>query len=105
MFCETRDGIFEREIEVIEEIIKLIPEHKIISVEESKAYKPFKQFIEERTPCPLCGSKPSNSKHGYQLDEGMTRHLSSSGKGSQCFVIEAARQLASDDLDNPYRIL
>jgi hypothetical protein len=82
--CRSLDEIFNLQDEIIEKIISLIPD-------------------QPRSPCPLCGSTPDNSVHGYKLDEGIRRHLNGR-MGHQCFVIEAARKLASDALNDPYRI-
>ena len=37
-----------------------------------------------------------NTNEGFKLDEGMRRHLTGdSNKGAACFVIQAARRLAT----------
>ncbi|MDB3967347.1 hypothetical protein N9399_06310 [Porticoccaceae bacterium] len=84
--CDRVD-VRQQTHEVAAEIIKLIPDHK---------KRKLKGLYEIRAVCPLCGGRGMNTNEGFKLDEGMRRHLTGdSNKGSPCFVMQAARRLAT----------
>jgi len=84
--CDRVD-VHQRTHEVTTEIIKLIPD-------DMKRKR--EGLYEIRALCPLCGGRGTNTNEGFKLDEGMRRHLTGdSNKGTACFVMQAARRLAT----------
>lgn len=48
-------------------------------------------------PCPLCGATSANPyQFGFTLPEGLKRHLSGSGRSSECKVMAAVKGLAEE---------
>ena len=58
--------------------------------------------ISDRAYCPLCGgsSQNINGEMGFAYPEGLRRHLGGTFNARPCTVMEAAKQLARDHVDN-----
>ena len=88
--CESRDDASKWQDGVVESVIRLA--------------MPLPEPHASRANCPLCGDESASPfSRGFQLDEGLRRHLTGWGNARQCGVTKVVFDMARETWNAKFR--